>query len=77
LGDDFPFLFLSLREAGATGCQTGELVAQLGIDHRDISRRIRRMNKRMEQEIGEKIISKKGHKWKLIPWLRRDFDAAR
>jgi hypothetical protein len=27
----------------------------------------------MEQEIGEIIITKKGHKWKLIPHLRRDF----
>ena len=35
------------------------------------------MNKRMEQEIGENIIEKHGHKWKLIPRLRRDFAAAR
>jgi hypothetical protein len=35
------------------------------------------MNKRMEQEIGENIIEKHGHKWKLIPRLRRDFAATR
>jgi len=35
------------------------------------------MNKRIEQEIGEKIIGKNGHKWKLIPNLRRDFTVAR
>jgi hypothetical protein len=51
------------------------LAAQLDIDHRDVSRRIYRMNKRMEQEIGENIIEKHGHKWKLIPGLRRDFGA--
>jgi len=53
--------------------QSGELAAQLNIDHRDISRRIYRLNKRMEQEIGEIIITKRGHKWRLIPQLRHDF----
>ena len=70
-------LLNALREAGAAGRQSGELAAQLDIDHRHISRRIHRMNKRMEQEIGENIIEKHGHKWKLIPRLRRDFAAAR
>jgi hypothetical protein len=70
-------LLNALREAGAAGRQSGELAAQLDIDHRDVSRRIYRMNKRMEQEIEEKIIEKHGHKWKLILRLRRDFAAAR
>ena len=70
-------LLNALHEAGAVGRQSGELAAQLDIDHRDVPRRIHRMNKRMEQEIGEKIIEKHGHKWKLIPRLRRDFAAAR
>jgi len=65
----------ALREAGATGRQSGELAAQLDIDHRDVSRRVQRINKRMQQEIGENIIQKQGHKWKLIPHLRRDFAA--
>lgn len=68
-------ILVALREAGATGRQSGELAVQLDIDHRDVSRRIQRMNKRMEQEIGENIIKKYGHKWKLIPRLRRDFAA--
>lgn len=66
----------ALRGAGATGRQSGELAAQLDIDHRDVSRRIHRMNKKMEQEIGERLIEKKGHKWKLILRLRRDFTVA-
>jgi len=70
-------LLSALREAGTTGRQSGELAAQLDIDHRNISRRIYRMNKRMEQEIGENIITKKGHKWQMILRLRRDFDAAK
>ena len=70
-------LLYALREAGATGRQSGELAAQLDIDHRHISRRVNSLNKRMEQEIGENIIEKHGHKWKLIHRLRRDLDAAR
>jgi hypothetical protein len=70
-------LLNALREAGAAGRQSGELAAQLDIDHRDVSRRIYRMNKRMDHEIGENIIKKYGHKWKLIPRLRRDFSAER
>ena len=69
-------LLNAIREAGATGRQSGELATQMDIDHRDISRRIHRMNKRMEQEIGENIIQKRGHKWNLISRLRRDFDFA-
>jgi hypothetical protein len=67
----------ALRETLAIGRQSGELAAQLDINHRDISRRIHRMNKRMEQEIGENIIKKHGHRWKLILRLRRDFDATK
>jgi len=70
-------LLNALCEAGATGRQSGELAAQLDIDHRQVSRRIHHMNKNMEQEIGENIIEKHGHKWKLIPRLRGDFAAAR
>jgi len=75
--DEIDVAILSaLREAGSTGRQSGELAAQLDINHRDVSRRVHRMNKRMEQEIGENIITKQGHKWKLIPHLRRDFNVA-
>jgi len=70
-------LLNALCAAGVTGRQSGELADILGIDHRDVSRRIYRMNKMMEQEIGESMIEKKGHKWKLISRLRRDFAAAR
>lgn len=73
---DVAILF-ALREAGVSGRQSGELAAQLDIDHRNVSRRICRMNKRMKQEIGEKIISKKGHSWRLVSRLRRDFAAER
>jgi len=74
--DEFDVAILSaLRMAGATGRQSGELAAQLDIDHRDVSRRIYRMNRRMVQEIGEPVVDKRGHKWRLIAKLRRDFAA--
>jgi len=74
--DKFDVAILSaLRLAGVTGRQSGELAAQLDIDHRDVSRRIYQMNRRMDQEIGEPVIDKQGHKWRLIARLRRDFAA--
>ena len=33
------------------------------------------MNKRMELEMGEKIIEKQGHRWKVTACLRKDFEA--
>jgi len=69
-------ILYALREAGSRGRQTGELADELNIDHRDISRRIQQMNRRMEEEMEEIIITKHGHKWRLIKSLRRDFAAA-
>jgi len=66
-----------LREARHRGRRTGELAAELRIDDRRISERIGRMNKRMENEIGESIITKYEGKWRLIKKLRRDFAATR
>ena len=54
-------LLYALREAGVAGRQSGGLAVELDIDHRQVSRRISRMNKRMEQEIGENIIDPHGH----------------
>jgi len=47
--DELDVAILSaLREAGAAGRQSGELFAQLDVDHRNVSRRISCMNKRMK-----------------------------
>ena len=62
--DEIDVAILSaLRQSGATGRQSGELAAQLDSDHRNISRRIQRMNRRMELEIGENIITKRLYKF--------------
>ena len=70
-------LLNALREAGATDRQSGEVTVQLDIGNRDVSRRIYRMNKKMEQETGENVMERHGHKWKIIPRLRHDFAAER
>lgn len=76
--DDIDFAILNfLLEARHVGKRTGELATELGIDHRVISRRIYAMNKRMEEETKEIIITKHKGKWRLIKRLRRDFAAAR
>ena len=76
--DDIDFAILNcLLKAHHVGKQTGELAAELGIDHRVVSRRIYAMNKRMEEEMEEPIITKQDGKWRLIKRLRRDFAAAR
>jgi len=66
-----------LREARHRGIRTSELASELRIDDRRISERIGRINKRMENEIEEPIITKYEGKWRLIKKLRRDFAAAR
>lgn len=66
-----------LLEAHHTGKRTGEIAAELGIDHRGVSQRIYAMNKRMEDEMEEPIITKQASRWRLIKKLRRDFAAAR
>jgi hypothetical protein len=65
-----------LRESRHRGIRTGELATELRINDRRISERVGRMNKRMENEIGEPIITKYKGKWRLIKKLRRDFAAA-
>ena len=66
-----------LREARHRGIRTSELASELRIDDRRISERIGRINKRIENEIEEPIITKYEGKWRLIKKLRRDFAAAR
>ena len=74
--DDIDFAILNLLlEARHVGKRTGEIAAELGIDHRVISRRIYAMNKRMEEETEEVIVTKHKGKWRLIKRQRRDFAA--
>lgn len=58
----------TLFEAGSPGLLPKELAAKLErfrVTRHHISRRIMRMNKRLEKEFGEQIAEKKGWRWSL------------
>jgi hypothetical protein len=55
-----------LFEAGSSGLLPKELAVKLEkfkINRHQVSRRIRRMNKRLEKEFGEKAVEKRGWHW--------------
>jgi hypothetical protein len=57
-----------LHEAGSAGVLPKDIVAELSqyrIRRHQISRRILRMNKRLEKELGETIAEKRGWHWAL------------
>jgi hypothetical protein len=57
-----------IREAGAEGVFTKDVAASLpqyGLEYYDVSRRIVRMNRRLQLETGELLFEKRGHKWAL------------
>ncbi len=57
-----------LFEAGSPGLLPKELAAKLGqykVMRHQVSRRILRMNKRLEKEFGERIVEKRGWHWAL------------
>ena len=57
-----------LHEAGSTGMIPKDVaarVAQFKIRRHQVSRRIQRMNKRVQEEVGEKIVEKRGWHWAL------------
>jgi hypothetical protein len=58
----------SLFEAGSSGLLPKDLAVRLGqfrITRHQISRRILRMNKRLEREFGESVAEKRGWHWSL------------
>jgi hypothetical protein len=56
-----------LREAGSNGVFPKDVAKELGhgLEYYDVSRRIVRMNKRLEHETGEQLFEKRGHRWAL------------
>jgi hypothetical protein len=64
-----------VREAGAQGVFPKDVakgLQQYGLVYYDVSRRIVRMNKRLQLETGELLFEKRGHKWALTSF---GFDA--
>lgn len=60
-----------LYESGITGMLPKDLATRLSqykVRRHQVSRRILRMNKRLEKEIGEKLVEKRGWHWSLTNW---------
>jgi len=67
-----------LRAAGSSGISPKEIHAQVrkfGLKYHHISRRISRMNKRMQTEIGEQVAEKVGRNWALSSFMDRNWTA--
>jgi len=57
-----------LREAGGQGLLPKDLAARLSaykVRRHQVSRRIMRMNRKLEKEIGERLVEKRGWHWAL------------
>ena len=59
------------------GRQSGELAAQLDIDHRHISRRIHRMNKRLKAEIDKPVAEKHRRRWVMTSFAHKAWGATK
>lgn len=64
-----------IREVGSQGIFPKDVAKDLqeySLEYYDVSRRIVRMNKRLELETGERLFEKRGHRWALTKFA---FDA--
>jgi len=65
-----------LRAAGSDGLSPKEIhsrVRRYGLKYHHITRRIKRMNKRMQNEIGERVADKVGRNWALSDFVARNW----
>ena len=67
-----------LRAAGPAGLSPKKIHAKVhryGLRYHHITRRIKRMNKRMAAEIGERVADKVGRNWALSSFMLRNYGA--
>ena len=67
-----------LRAAGLDGLSPKEIhgkVRRYGLKYHHITRRIKRMNRRMQNEIGERVADKVGRNWALSHFMLRNWSA--
>jgi len=65
-----------LHECGPAGLSPKEIyfkVRRYGLKYHHITRRINRMNKRMQNEIGEEVADKVGRNWALSDFMLRNW----
>jgi len=66
-----------LHECGPAGLSPKEIflkVRRFGLKYHHITRRINRMNKRMLNEIGERVADKVGRNWALSDFMLRNWN---
>jgi hypothetical protein len=67
-----------LHECGPAGLSPKEIflkVRRYGLKYHHVSRRINRMNKRMQSDIGERVADKVGRNWALSDFMLRNWSA--
>ena len=67
-----------LHECGPAGLSPKEIflkVRRYGLKYHHVTRRIQRMNKRMLNEIGERVADKVGRSWALSSFMLRNYGA--
>ncbi len=67
-----------LRAAGSAGLSPKEIHAKVrryGLKYHHITRRIKHMNRRMQNEIGERVADKVGRNWALSHFMVRNWSA--
>ena len=67
-----------LHECGPAGLSPKEIflkVRRYGLKYHHVSRRIKRMNKRMLNEIGERVADKVGRNWALSDFMLHNWSA--
>jgi len=67
-----------LHECGPAGLSPKEIflkVRRYGLKYHHITRRIKRMNKRMMNELGERVADKVGRNWALSDFMLRNWSA--
>ena len=67
-----------LHAVGSEGLSPKEIHARVkgcGLKYHHITRRIKRMNKRMQNEIGERVADKVGRNWALSDFMLRNWSA--
>lgn len=67
-----------LHECGPAGLSPQKIhfkVRRYGLKYHHITRRIKRMNKRMENELGEPVADKVGRNWVLSDFMLRNWSA--
>ena len=67
-----------LHAVGSAGLSPKEIHARVkgyGLKYHHVTRRIKRMNKRMQNEIGEQVADKVGRNWALSSFMFRNWSA--